>query len=53
MSLRTLFLDFNSYFASVEQQERPELRGRPVTVCPVEAETTACIAFHFIPQVGD
>lgn len=44
MALRTLFLDFNSYFASVEQQARPELRGRPVVVAPVEAETTCCIA---------
>ncbi|MGH8047311.1 MAG: DNA polymerase Y family protein, partial [Chthoniobacterales bacterium] len=44
MALNALFLDFNSYFASVEQQERPELRGRPVAVAPVEAETTCCIA---------
>lgn len=42
--LRTLFLDLNSYFASVEQQCRPELRGKPVGVVPVEAETTCCIA---------
>ncbi|MDD3179474.1 MAG: hypothetical protein PHQ04_03895 [Opitutaceae bacterium] len=44
MPLRTLTLDFNSFFASVEQQERPELRGRPVAVVPVKAETTGCIA---------
>jgi DNA polymerase-4 len=42
--LRALAIDFNSFFASVEQQERPELRGRPVGVVPVLAETTGCIA---------
>ena len=42
--LSTLFLDFNAYFASVEQQEDPALRGRPVVVAPVDAETTCCIA---------
>ncbi len=44
MTLRTLFVDFNSYFASVEQQEHPELRGCPIGVVPVRAETTCCIA---------
>ncbi|MBS0558079.1 MAG: DNA polymerase [Proteobacteria bacterium] len=44
MSLRSLFVDFNSYFASVEQQVEPALRGRPVGVAPVMAETTCCIA---------
>jgi DNA polymerase-4 len=42
--LRALAIDFNSFFASVEQQERPELRGRPVGIVPVMAETTGCIA---------
>lgn len=44
MPLRYLTIDFNSFFASVEQQERPELRGRPVAIVPVLAETTGCIA---------
>lgn len=42
--LRTLFVDFNSFFASVEQQLQPTLRGRPVGVVPVQAESTSCIA---------
>ncbi|ATC65101.1 DNA polymerase [Nibricoccus aquaticus] len=44
MPLHTLIVDFNSYFASVEQQERPELRGRPVAIVPVMTERTSCIA---------
>lgn len=45
--LNSLFLDMNSYFASVEQQARPDLRGRPVVVAPVLAETTCCIAASY------
>lgn len=42
-----LFVDLNSYFASVEQQVRPELRGRPVAVVPMMADTTCCIAASY------
>jgi DNA polymerase-4 len=45
--LRTLFVDFNSYFASVEQQINPALRGRPVGVVPVMAESSCCIAASY------
>jgi DNA polymerase-4 len=45
--VRWLFLDLNSYFASVEQQLRPELRNRPVAVVPVMADTTCCIAASY------
>jgi DNA polymerase-4 len=47
MSLRYLFVDMNSFFASAEQQLRPELRNRPVAVAPVAAETTCCIAASY------
>lgn len=47
MPLRALIVDFNSYFASVEQQERPELRGRAIAVVPVKAETTCAIAASY------
>ena len=45
--VRYLFLDLNAYFASVEQQEHPELRGKPVAVVPVQADTTFVIAASY------
>jgi DNA polymerase-4 len=45
--LRWLFLDLNSYFASVEQQLQPELRGKPVIVAPVGSDTTVAIAASY------
>ena len=45
--VRWLFLDLNSYFASVEQEMQPELRDRPVAVVPLMADTTCCIAASY------
>ncbi|MGA2351794.1 MAG: DNA polymerase [Terracidiphilus sp.] len=45
--LNWLFVDMNSYFASVEQDARPELRGRPVGIVPMMADTTCCIAASY------
>src|SRR6185437_3346933 len=40
-------LDFNSYFASVEQQENPKLRGKPIAVVPADTDTTCAIAASY------
>jgi DNA polymerase-4 len=42
-----LFIDMNSYFASVEQHLRPELRGRAIGVIPVDTEYTSIIACSY------
>lgn len=44
MTLRCLFVDFDSFFASVEQHDNPSLRDKPVAVIPVQAESTCCLA---------
>jgi DNA polymerase-4 len=46
-TLRWLFIDMNSYFASVEQQDRPSLRGKPVAVVPVQSDSTCAIAASY------
>ncbi len=45
--LRWLYVDLNSYFASVEQQLQPEWRGRPLIVLPVMTEYTCAIAASY------
>jgi DNA polymerase-4 len=43
-----LFVDLNSYFASIEQELRPELRGQPIGIVPVaDVQTTVCIAASY------
>jgi DNA polymerase-4 len=42
-----LYVDLNSFFASVEQQLHPEYRNRPVAVVPTQADTTCCIAASY------
>lgn len=47
LPLRSLFLDLNSYFASVEQNEDPSLRGKPIAVVPMDADSTCVIAASY------
>ena len=37
-----LYLDFDGYFAAVEEQVSPALHGRPVAVIPYPEARTAC-----------
>lgn len=44
LELEWLYLDINSYFATIEQQVNPELRGKPIAVVAVMTDTTCAIA---------
>ncbi len=47
LGLNTLFLDLNSYFASVEQNENEALRGKPMAVVPMMTDATCAIAASY------
>lgn len=42
-SVECLYLDFDGFFASVEQLARPALRGRPVGVVPFAGTNRTCV----------
>lgn len=42
-----MYIDFNSYFASVEQQLNPRLRNKPIVVMPVDTDATCAIAASY------
>lgn len=45
--MRSLYIDMNSFFASVEQQEDPSLRGKPLGITAINAESGACVAASY------
>lgn len=42
--IESLYIDFDAFFANAEKQLRPELRGRPVGVIPLNSRHTSLIA---------
>lgn len=44
---RRLFVDFDSFYASVEQQDNPEYRNKPVIVVPCISDYTCAIAASY------
>lgn len=49
--IKWMFLDLNSYFASVEQQDNPALRGKPLAVVPMMTDFTCAIAASYEAKI--
>ena len=47
MKIQWLLVDLNSFFASCEQQDRPELRHKPIAVVPMITDSTSVIAASY------
>lgn len=47
MVLNWLYLDLNSYFASVEQQLQPKLQNQPIAIVPTMTDATCAIAASY------
>ena len=45
--LNWLYIDINSYFATIEQQVNPNLRNKPVAVVPMLSDSTCAIAASY------
>ena len=45
--LKWLYLDFNSYFATIEQQINPSIREKPVAIVPTLTNYTCAIAASY------
>ena len=49
--LRWLFVDMNSFFASCEQQQEPDLRGNLSRVAPMLVDSACAIAASYEAKV--
>lgn len=45
--MRSLYVDMDSFFAAVEQQQKPSLRGKPVGITAIESESGAVVAASY------